>query len=126
MDTNPVNESDTSAMFGTYGDDIPLKFREYKPHVCQPGTSAATAIAAGITAVILAYVAILPIVVPLDDKAGVLERIRTTEGIQKVFRRMSQNMGGCKWFLNPLRFFQDSRTDAGRYCAIYDCMQANM
>lgn len=123
LDTNPINENDRSAVFGTYGDDIPQRLREHRPQVCQPGTSAATAIAGGIAATILAYITVLPISVPLEDKAGILLRAWTTEGIQQLFHRISDDMGNRKRFLNPIKFFLDRPTELDRYCAIYDCLQ---
>ncbi|KAL3481491.1 peptidase S8/S53 domain-containing protein [Aspergillus californicus] len=123
LDTNPINGNATSIAFGTYGDDIPQKLREYRPQVCQPGTSAATAIASGITAMILAYVTVLPMLVTWEDRVGLLLRAWTAEGMQKLFHRMSDDMGNRKRFLNPIKFFLDRPTDLARYCAIYDCLQ---
>ncbi|KAJ5721577.1 uncharacterized protein N7483_009511 [Penicillium malachiteum] len=123
LDTNPMNGNDDSPVFGTYVDDIPRRLREYKPQICQSGSSAATAIVGGMTAMILAYVTILPTLMPLEDKAGLLLRAWTAEGMQKIFNRMSGDMGNRKRFLNPVKFFLDKPTELAKYCAIFDSLQ---
>lgn len=126
MKTNPENKSESSVVFGAIGDDIPSHLQQFYPDVCLPGTSAATAIAAGIAAIMLAYVLVLPQVLPelanMEDYKDVLKRLWTTEGMKKMFTKMSNDVGQRRRFLNPSKFFLDKPTPRSRYFAIYDCL----
>ncbi|UKZ78126.1 hypothetical protein TrVFT333_005860 [Trichoderma virens FT-333] len=122
MTTNPENTKESSVVFGAIGDDIPTSLRQFHPEASLPGSSAATAIAAGIAAIMLAYVLILPQMVKMEQGEGVLERLWTTEGMRKMFMKMSDDMGQRRRFLNPSRFFLDKPTPESRYFAIYDCL----
>lgn len=122
MDTNPRNKSENSVVFGAIGDDIPSYLREFGPDVSLPGTSAATAVAAGIAAIMLGYVLILPQLVKIEHEEGILKKLWTTTGMRNMFMKMSDDMGGRRRFLNPSKFFLDKSTPHSRYCAIYDCL----
>jgi hypothetical protein len=122
MKTNPENKSESPVVFGAIGDDIPPHLQHFCPEVSLPGTSAATAIAAGIAAVMLAYVLILPQMVKTEHGEGILKRLWTTEGMKKMFMKMSDDMGQRRRFLNPSKFFLNKPTPESRYFAIYDCL----
>ncbi|KAM0260059.1 hypothetical protein ACHAQJ_002983 [Trichoderma viride] len=122
MKTNPENRSESPVVFGAIGDDIPPYLQQFCPGVSLPGTSAATAIAAGIAAVMLAYVLILPQMVKTEHGEGILKRLWTTEGMKKMFMKMSDDMGQRRRFLNPSKFFLNKPTPESRYFAIYDCL----
>ncbi|KAI0377865.1 hypothetical protein F5Y04DRAFT_263430 [Hypomontagnella monticulosa] len=124
LETNPGNDRDESVVLGAIGDDIPEYLRSYRPTICGPGSSAATAIAAGIAAMMLAYTSTLPKVVKIEDSANILRRLHSYEGMQKMFIKMADDMGRRMRFVNPVKFFLDKPTDLDRYAAIYDCMQS--
>ncbi|KAH6982561.1 peptidase S8/S53 domain-containing protein [Ilyonectria destructans] len=122
MKTNPENKSESPMVFGAIGDDIPVHLQQFCPDVSLPGTSAATAIAAGIAAVMLAYVLVLPQMVKTEHGEGILKRLWTTEGMKMMFMKMSDDMGQRRRFLNLSKFFLNKRTPESRYFAIYDCL----
>ncbi|KAM0470203.1 hypothetical protein ACHAPX_010089 [Trichoderma viride] len=123
MKTNPANRSEDSVVFGAIGDDMPPRLQCFCPPMPLPGTSAATAIAAGIAAIMLAYVLVLPQVVNIDENGrGILRKLWTTEGMKKMFMKMSDDMGQRRRFLNPSKFFLMKPTPESRYYAIYDCL----
>jgi hypothetical protein len=125
--SNPRNDRDGPTIFGTFGDDIPEGIREelqkfYQQQVCEPGSSIATAVAAGIAATMLSYATVLPLLCQFGDTSGVLKRLWKFEGMDKMFYMMSQDMGERRRFVNPIRFWSERSTDLARYCAIHDCM----
>lgn len=122
MNTNPRNGSDNRVVFGAIGDDIPLHLREFHPEVSLPGTSAATAVAAGTAVIMLAYVLLLPQLLEIEIQEHKLKRLWTTEGMRKMFMKMSDDMGQQQRFLNPVKFFRDKPGPLDKYCAIYDCL----
>ncbi|KAL6822098.1 hypothetical protein J3E69DRAFT_368252 [Trichoderma sp. SZMC 28015] len=121
MNSNPLNESESSVVFGAIGDDLPPYLREFCPKVSQPETSAATAVAAGTAAIMLTYVLILPhlLEMELDE---ILKQLWTTEGMRKMFTKISDDMGQQQRFLNPVKFFLDRPNPFRRYCAIVECL----
>ncbi|KAB8213018.1 peptidase S8/S53 domain-containing protein [Aspergillus novoparasiticus] len=122
LKTNPENRSECPTVFGAIGDDIPEHLQQFYPDVSLPGSSAATAIAAGIAAIMLAYVLVLPQLVKTEHGEAILKRLWTPEGMRKMFMKMSDDMGQRRRFLNPSKFFLNKRTPESRYFAIYDCL----
>ncbi|KAK4059546.1 hypothetical protein Trihar35433_10822 [Trichoderma harzianum] len=101
MNTNPRNGSDNRVVFGAIGDDIPLSTRV-------PPRSLSARDLGG------------------DGKIEIqehkLKRLWTTEGMRKMFMKMSDDMGQQQRFLNPVKFFRDKPGPLDKYCAIYDCL----
>ncbi|KAL6808590.1 peptidase S8/S53 domain-containing protein [Trichoderma camerunense] len=122
MNTNPRNKSESSVVFGAVGDDIPPDLQQFRPEVSLPGTSAATAVAAGIAAIMLGYVLILPQLVKIETNEHIMRRLWTTEGMRNMFMKMSDDMGERRRFINPSKFFLNKSNSHSRYCAIYDCL----
>ncbi|KAL7905794.1 subtilisin-like protein [Trichoderma velutinum] len=122
MNTNPRNRSGNRAVIGAIGDDLPSYIRKFCPEVSLPGTSTATAVAAGTAVIMLAYVLILPQLLGIELKEKILKRLWTTEGMRRMFMKMSDDMGQRQSFLNPLKFFLDKSNPDSRYHAIYDCL----
>jgi subtilisin family serine protease len=118
----PGNGSD---IFGTFSDgvsaDIHAEFeREYRG-VCQPGSSISTAVAAGVAALTLAYVDLLPELVsspPSGEMLRALGRVRGSSGMRAVLRAMSQDMAHGRRFINPAQFWRLKSQDEARYHAI--------
>ena len=133
--TNPRARSDGGAVLGTYGSGLPqdlfdminLRF----PNICQPGSTVATAVAAGIAATMLAYVDVLPHLVA-ESSERTLKLSRETRGMEAMFRGMARRTLGnsSQWFIDPISFWRDTadqhaeRTGGhfSRYCAIHDCL----
>ena len=122
-DTNPPVDPDGPAAFGTLGRDVPSAWlSSVDGEVPKSGSSVATAVAAGIVAVILGFVRVgmadPTVRLPLD-----MDRAWTRRGMLAVLARMSQNMGNRSYFISPTGFF--SGKDASRaWTAIADaCMR---
>jgi hypothetical protein len=128
-ESNAKTRSDGPAILGTFGDDIPAEFRKdvdaVYPNVCQPGSSVATAVAAGISATLLAYAGFLA---SLDIAAGgatnsrerVVRRMRESQGMETVLKGMATEVQSRKLFVNPIGFWLNKQDDFSRYCAMYD------
>jgi subtilisin family serine protease len=134
LQSNSASISNGAAVLGTYGDDIPdyirEEFRATYPDVCQPGSSVATAIMAGISATMLAYAAVLPSIVPfqgtLDEtNKDILRRLRTTKGMEEVLHRLVRQDPDHQRLraVNPSWFWKSRRTDFDRYVAICDTLR---
>lgn len=131
-ESNAKSRSDGPAILGTFGDDIPAEFRKdvdaVYPNVCQPGSSVATAVAAGMSATLLAYAGFLA---SLDIAAGgatnsikrVFRRVRESQGMETVFKGMATEVQSRKLFVNPIGFWINKQDDFSRQCAIYDWLQ---
>ncbi|KLU86582.1 hypothetical protein MAPG_05594 [Magnaporthiopsis poae ATCC 64411] len=125
--SNPPLSGDPSLVFGTYGDQIPPRITaQYESDICQPGSSVATAIAAAIAAIMLAYVESLPWVgLAAADEARLewelerrkerlqnLQKLRTREGMSSLFNRMApQSIDQRRWIC-PIWFWMSRRGNA--------------
>ena len=131
--SNSASITEGAAVLGTYGDDIPeciyKEFRPIYPKVCQPGSSVATAIMAGISATILLYASVLPSLVPLQGVAAsttnrVLRCLKTTKGMEAVLHRLAPKDSDHPRLkaVNPMWFWKSKLTDFERCCAIVDTL----
>lgn len=134
LQSNSASISNGAAVLGTYGDDLPEFIREEfsttYPEVCQPGSSVATAIMAGISATMLAYTTVLPSIVPFQGIlastcSNVLQRLRTTKGMEEVLCRLvRQDLDHQRLkAVNPRWFWKSRPTDVDRYIAICDTLR---
>lgn len=122
-DMNPAPDSrDRAPSFATFDDNIPQRLLGYKEDVCWPGSSVSTAVAAGIGASILSYFTCLQIMQPNLVEDQHLKKLRTVEGMEKIFYAMSTNMDNRICFINPVKFFANRPTNFTRLCALVDCM----
>ncbi|KAI0410720.1 hypothetical protein F5X98DRAFT_359004 [Xylaria grammica] len=133
LQSNSASTSNGAAVLGTYGDDIPdfirQEFGTMYPKVCQPGSSVATAIMAGIGATLLAYGSVLPSLVSLQGLAAatgnrVLGRLRTAKGMEAVLHRLAQKEFDHPRLkaVNPIWFWKSRPSDIERYFAILDAL----
>ncbi|KAL8418730.1 hypothetical protein RB594_002080 [Gaeumannomyces avenae] len=127
LQSNSASTSNGAAVLGTYGDDIPAaireEFRTTYPKVCEPGSSVATAIMAGISATMLAYASVLPSLVPLQE-VTVLQRLWTTKGMEAVLYRLAPEDRDHPRLraVKPMWFWKNRPDDHMRYCAICDVL----
>jgi len=133
----PQDNERPGLVFGTYGDDIPDRItKEHGPEICKPGSSIATAVAAGIAAVMIAYSESLPFRFALDagikskggeeiaaleqelrrqrDELKDLQKLRTVEGMSLLFNHMAPDkvLHQRERWICPVWFFgEESITD---------------
>ncbi|KAL7957082.1 hypothetical protein V8C34DRAFT_325607 [Trichoderma compactum] len=131
-DMNPQVPKEGPAKWGTYGNGIPNTILEEFPELCQGGSSVATAVAAGISATMIAYADLLPHVEKSaedDDSIHRLGLLRQQSGMEALFEAMAnKDVGDRKWFIDPISFWRDtsdkgSRKHLTRYCKIHSCLQ---
>ncbi|KAL7946667.1 hypothetical protein V8C42DRAFT_318490 [Trichoderma barbatum] len=136
METNPRLRDGAPAIWGTYGSDIPdgdfPDIREKHPNVCQPGSSIATAVAAGISATMIAYADLLPYLEPsveANDGMSRLKLLRRKSGMEAIFKSMVKKNGDSRmWFVDPISFWRDTSDEDvarhfTRYSTIHSCLQ---
>ncbi|KAJ5532850.1 hypothetical protein N7494_009402 [Penicillium frequentans] len=121
--SNPTRSGDGPRVLGTYGDNLPdFILEEMKIHFpggdFSPGTSVATAIAAGIVAMMLSYSAALPVLVQAKLFEETLENLKTPKGMTSLLRVMSQNTDYRGDSVNPVRFWSDKSKDKEVFLAI--------
>lgn len=127
LQSNSASTSNGAAVLGTYGDDIPDvirgEFRTTYPKVCEPGSSVATAIMAGISATMLAYASVLPSLVPLPE-VTVLQRLRTTKGMEAVLHRLAPEDRDHPRLkaVKPMWFWKNRGSDGWRCFAICEAL----
>ncbi|KAH6856904.1 hypothetical protein B0I37DRAFT_389966 [Chaetomium sp. MPI-CAGE-AT-0009] len=133
LQSNSASTNNGATVLGTYGDDIPdsirEEFRTIYPKVCQPGSSVATAIMAGISATMLAYASVLPSLVQFQGTAAstshhVLQWLRTTKGMEALLYKLSQGDPDRPRLraVKPMWFWKNKPDDTVRYCAIRDAL----
>ncbi|KAH8704486.1 hypothetical protein GQ44DRAFT_630281 [Phaeosphaeriaceae sp. PMI808] len=115
LKSNPPNKLENAVVIGTIGDDIPSHLVQFRPGVCLPGSSAATAVAAGIAAIFLAYGRVLPHTALGKKPPQALKNLWRTEGMRDIFLKISDDMGQRRRFLNPWKFFLDYPDDMDKY-----------
>ncbi|KAF7543160.1 hypothetical protein G7Z17_g10966 [Cylindrodendrum hubeiense] len=104
-DTNPPVDLDGPAAFGTLGREVPSAWlSSVDGEVAKSGSSVATAMAAGIAAMVLTFVS-----VGMETETAKLpvevQRVWTKRGMRAALTRMSQNMGNRSYFISPMAFF---------------------
>ncbi|KAL6690224.1 hypothetical protein J3F84DRAFT_405367 [Trichoderma pleuroticola] len=136
MSMNPRVPKEGPAKWGTYGNNIPNAHMEdilkKFPKIRRTGSSVATAVAAGISATMIAYADLLPHVEGFaedDDRIHRLGLLRQHNGMEALFGAMAnKNISDRKWFIDPISFWRDtsdtgSRKHFTRYCKIHSCLQ---
>lgn len=130
--SNSASSSNGAMTLGTFGDDIPESLKDEfgtKSYtgVCQPGSSVATAIMAGIAATMLAYADTLSSFGPPGTASSqVLQCLRTTKGLEALLRQMPRPRQDAdhprRKAVDPRQFWKDSPGHWDRYCAIYNTL----
>jgi hypothetical protein len=129
LDTNPRRRGRAAASLGTFGADLPQHlFDDYHadfPNVFQPGSSVATAIAAAISATMLAYAGVLPFLLNSKNANAnshkqdgsskgtgsddsILSLLSHREGMSALLEAMVQSKHGREWFVDPIAFWRDT------------------
>ncbi|KAJ6260676.1 Tk-subtilisin [Drechslerella dactyloides] len=120
--TNPRNHEDGPHILGTFGDniseDIYTDMNKLYPKVCEPGSSIATAIAAGIAATLLSYATVLSALVPIPSKPETFQPLWEKKGMEKMLHKISQDSGQRRRFINPISFWT-GKDDLDRWCDMH-------
>ncbi|KAK6359884.1 hypothetical protein TWF696_001013 [Orbilia brochopaga] len=120
--TNPRHQDEGPHILGTFGDNISEDIRGEMdtlfPRVCEPGSSIATAIAAGIAATLLSYATVLSSLVPIPSKPETFQPLWERKGMEKLFHKISQDAGQRRRFVNPIPFWT-GKGDIDRWCDMH-------
>ncbi|KAF4452355.1 hypothetical protein F53441_4807 [Fusarium austroafricanum] len=107
-ETNPpVDDDCITPAFGTFGGDLPSNIsdeisRRFGPDICQPGSSIATAVAAGIAASTIAYAEVLSCSLRVPAGENPVQCLKSTEGMRRMLKKMSPDQKGTTRFVNPI------------------------
>ncbi|SCV46960.1 related to thermostable alkaline protease precursor [Fusarium fujikuroi] len=129
--SNPPIIDRNSIALGTFGDDLPTRLnneitKQFGPHICHPGSSIATAVAAGIAASTIAYAEVLSAVLPIPTEQSPVKSLRRTEGMRRLLEKMAPDQTGNNRFINPIWFWSE-KADAWRaWAAMYDAVSPFM
>ncbi|KAF9766521.1 hypothetical protein IL306_001072 [Fusarium sp. DS 682] len=126
----PIIDRSTVAL-GTFGDNLPARLngeitKRFGPHICHPGSSISTAVAAGIAASTIAYADVLSTVLPIPKEQSPVKSLKRTEGMRRLMERMAPDQTGNNRFVNPIWFWSE-KADAWRaWAAMYDAVSPLM
>ena len=133
LQSNSASTGKGASVLGTFGDNIPdsicKEFSTLYPKICEPGSSVATAVMAGISAIMLTYATIVPSLVNLQGVAAstsnhVLKRLWTTKGMEALLYRLAPEDQDHPRLraVKPMWFWKNRADDTVRYCAICDTL----
>ena len=110
LKTNPLSSGESLRVLGTYGDDIPeAALKELRVRFTQgdfnAGTSIATAVAAGIVGLVLAYAALLPHALNVSGAESLYSQLKTTDGMRHMLFAIARTGNERQFFLNPISFW---------------------
>ncbi|KAI0441003.1 S8 family peptidase [Xylaria telfairii] len=116
LESNPSQPEDGPKLLGTYGTDIPPTImREIQtpfPHIdLSAGSSIATAIAAGVAAMTLSYVAALPSLLEFNQFETECAKLHTKSGMEQMLYVMSVVKVYKHHFINPVGFWGEKGKD---------------
>ncbi|KAF5630060.1 thermostable alkaline protease precursor [Fusarium sp. NRRL 52700] len=126
----PIIDRNTIGL-GTFGDNLPTRLNDeitkrFGPHICHPGSSIATAVAAGIAASTIAYAEVLSTVLPIPTEQSPVKCLKKTEGMRRLLEKMAPDQTGNNRFINPIWFWSE-KADAWRaWAAMYDAVSPFM
>jgi hypothetical protein len=94
-------EDDGSSVYGTLGVGVPTLRRDgIQSPIARTGTSSATAIAAGMAALVIAYI-------NTSDHRGSWDDIRTQSGYAKLLQKLSTEPEARKRFITLEQIYRD-------------------
>ncbi|EXK30457.1 hypothetical protein FOMG_13264 [Fusarium oxysporum f. sp. melonis 26406] len=126
----PITDRSTIAL-GTFGDNLPTRLNDeiakrFGPHICHPGSSIATAVAAGIAASTIGYAEVLSTVLPIPTEQSPVKCLKRTDGMRRLLEKMAPDQTGHNRFINPIWFWSE-KADAWRaWAAMYDAVSPFM
>lgn len=123
LQTNPIPLEESRRLLGTYGDNVPdAVLAELRAQFTQgdfsAGTSVATAVAAGIVGLMLAYAALVPHVLRGCGAEAVYSELKTTDGMRHMLFSMARSWHKRQYFINPILFWSYKSDDSSMYRAL--------
>jgi len=123
LETNPFPSEESRRLLGTYGDNVPdAVLMELRTRFAQgpfsAGTSVATAVAAGVVGLMLAYAALVPHVLRGCGAEGVSSDLKTTDGMRNMLFGMAKSRDALQYFINPILFWSYKSNDSSMYRAM--------
>ncbi|KAI0904210.1 peptidase S8/S53 domain-containing protein [Ustulina deusta] len=116
LESNPSQREDGPKLLGTYGTDIPLTIMKeiqtpFPQADLSAGSSIATAIAAGVAAITLSYVAALPSLLNFKQSEATCAKLHKRNGMEQMLYIMSALKGHKHHFINPVGFWGEKGKD---------------
>ncbi|GAW27214.1 putative S8 family [Rosellinia necatrix] len=123
LGSNPSQPHDGPKLLGAYGTDIPSFIKEeiqtpFPKADLSAGSSIATAIAAGVAAMMLSYVAALPTLLNFKSAETECAKLHTKNGMQQMLYVMSALKGHKHCFINPIGFWGEKGKDMEVFTAV--------
>jgi len=123
LDSTPTQTGKGSKKLGTYGSDIPADITgEVTAHFPKAdlgaGTSIATAIASGIVAMTLSYIAALPSLLKITGFDQLFASLYTKRGMEQMLYSMSLQTDYRQQFINPVWFWGQKQKDRDFFVSI--------
>ncbi|KAJ4322666.1 hypothetical protein N0V84_004691 [Fusarium piperis] len=127
----PIIDRYSSSVLGTFGDDLPENIHReitgrFGPSICQPGSSIATAVAAGIVASTIAYAEALSSVLPIPKEQSPVQSLKKTQGMLRMLEKMAPEQTGHHKFVNPIWFWSEKADPWKAWAAMYDSVSQLM
>ncbi|KAM0345647.1 hypothetical protein ACHAPU_006301 [Fusarium lateritium] len=121
-DTNPPTDPHGPAVYGTLGQDVPSAWLfNVDGELSKSGSSVATAVAAGIAAMVLAF-ADAGFQSPDVQLHPNVKRLWTRRRMMAMFAKMSEDMGNRCFFISPIKFFSERDAVRGWAAMIDACV----
>lgn len=116
LESTPTQNGEGPKKLGTYGTNIPPTITEevsvlFPKADLSAGTSIATAIAAGIVAMTLSYIAALPSMLECAHIEQVCDNLYTKKGMEQMLYTMSLYTNYRQHFINPVWFWGQKKRD---------------
>ncbi|RSL79818.1 hypothetical protein CEP51_007069 [Fusarium floridanum] len=127
----PIIDRYYNSVLGTFGDDLPENIHReitgrFGPSICQPGSSIATAVAAGIVASTIAYAEALSSVLPIPKEQSPVQSLKKTQGMLRMLEKMAPEQTGHHKFVNPIWFWSEKSDPWKAWAAMYDSVSQLM
>lgn len=125
--SNPPITDRKDVVLGTFGDNLPARLNDeitqrFGSHICRPGSSIATAVAAGIAASTIAYADVLSTVLGMQPGKHLVKRLKRTEGMRTLLERMAPDQTGHCRFINPIWLWSEKADVWSAWAAMYDAV----
>ncbi|UPK97127.1 hypothetical protein LCI18_008062 [Fusarium solani-melongenae] len=127
----PIIDRYSSSVLGTFGDDLPENIHKeitgrFGPSICQPGSSVATAVAAGIAASTIAFAEALSSVLPIPKEQSPVQSLKKSQGMMRMLEKMAPEQTGYHKFVNPIWFWSEKSDPWKAWAAMYDSVSQLM